>query len=243
MPYKTGIAKDVAENVWSFITPASPVNLGEVQTASDALDQFYTYSWAAGKLTDYLSQALSNAAAAVTHTCYLPSIDSTTGKYHLGAPIAEHTYTLPAQTTPTISGPGQVALAVSYHSTTSGIPEHGPGKTRPKARRRGRMFIGPFGVNVLTDSGSPSHSPVPNQQLVTILQQAASGLLSNLATYGIQWAVNSIVDKVFRQTTGGWIDNAWDIQRRRQEAPTVKTTFGSLSRAALEIVESPTPVA
>jgi len=39
------------------------------------------------------------------------------------------------------------------------------------------------------------------------------------------WIVYSTVDQAGHEVIGGWVDNAWDIQRRRGELSTSRLTF------------------
>lgn len=109
--------------------------------------------------------------------------------------------------------PSEVALCVSYHVA------YAPGE--PKARYRGRHYIGPLNTTALGADGRP------DPDLVTDAAGAFSDLNDDLASMD-SWflGVYSRTDATMRQPiTGAWIDNAFDIQRRRGLAPTSRHNF------------------
>jgi len=62
----------------------------------------------------------------------------------LGASVHSTAFTMPAQNVSGVDLPQEVAATLSFYADTTGVPEHGAGGTRPKARRRGRVFVGPL---------------------------------------------------------------------------------------------------
>lgn len=108
----------------------------------------------------------------------------------------------------------ELAICVSFQGVrTSGSSQ---------ARRRGRVYIGPLG-NCVTSTTDPSVAP----GTITAFQTAAAGLLSaskTSATY--DWCVYSRTDDAMVPVDNGWIDNAFDIQRRRGLTATTRSTFG-----------------
>lgn len=109
--------------------------------------------------------------------------------------------------------PREVALCLSFRA------EYTSGANR--ARRRGRVYLGPFNTGALggPDAGEDSR---PLGALVTDVIVGAQHVLSNPT--GL-WLVWSETDAAGRFVIAGWVDNAWDTQRRRGAAPTVRTLF------------------
>lgn len=114
--------------------------------------------------------------------------------------------------------PDEVALCLSFQADA----ESG----QPQARRRGRVYIGPFGRVAL---GAAAAGNRPAAALVTALANAGGGLLdASQAAAGWDWVVWS-------PTTGpagfpwvitnGWVDDAFDTQRRRGVAALARTIF------------------
>lgn len=88
-------------------------------------------------------------------------------------------------------------------------------------RRRGRTYIGPMSASGLITTGGDVYITTP---VVNVLAAAADALITNQAN-GLRLAVYSEADGVARVITNGWVDNAYDIQRKRGAAPTVRTPF------------------
>lgn len=105
--------------------------------------------------------------------------------------------------------PQEIALVLSERTAKNG------------PRGRGRAYFGPFveGVNTNTDGRS-----VPLNTLVDAILAGATDLLNS--TENPTWGVLSVADRTFRPVTGGYVDNAWDVQRSRGRAPTSRTAFG-----------------
>lgn len=108
--------------------------------------------------------------------------------------------------------PSEVACCISYYA----------GQNTP--RHRGRIYIGPFNDKGL--SSETVHGSKPNAVLRDSLLGAAAWLADE-GIGGANWHVLSTVDQVAREITGGWVDNAWDTQRRRGEAPTDRDVWGA----------------
>lgn len=116
--------------------------------------------------------------------------------------------------------PAEVALCLSFQGAqTSGVNQ---------ARRRGRVYIGPLDASALTTD--PVGKPV--QGLIDSLTESGARLITQSATISSEWVVYSPTNHVAlglanagTVVTDGWVDNAFDTQRRRGEAPTTRQTF------------------
>ena len=142
--------------------------------------------------------------------------------------------------------PNEVALCLSYAANTDGVLEVGPGATdiptsesaqdqgapathsgatRPKARTRGRIYIGPLNIDAITnESGDPTY-PAPDNMFISTLKESAENFAARVAAGGYTWCVWSQRELAMRFVTQGWVDNAWDTQRRRGVAPTTRTSW------------------
>jgi len=126
-------------------------------------------------------------------------------------PILEDTFNLTSN--PGIDGmPSEVALCLSFQG------EKVPGF--PQARRRGRIYFGPI-VATATAGGRPTSG------LVTALSNAGDALATALPgnTMPANLAVWSVADGAAVPVTDGWVDNAFDTQRRRGVDRTSRTTW------------------
>ena len=106
--------------------------------------------------------------------------------------------------------PREVAMVVSYQAPR----EAG----ELQSRRRNRWYVGPLNSNAMAASGG-----LPAGQFTTDLRYAAKEMLrASAAAANWQWKVYSPTNNEYYDIDGGWVDNAWDTQRRRGEKPTVR---------------------
>jgi hypothetical protein len=115
------------------------------------------------------------------------------GVANSGPPVATATATQAGGSTP---GPREVAVALSYRSSTPSTP-----------RTRGRIFLGP--VADFSISGE-----YVNQGIANSAKRIGLGLLS-IVTLGAQWSLYSRTVGGFAEITNFHVDNAWDTQRSR----------------------------
>lgn len=115
--------------------------------------------------------------------------------------------------------PSESAVAMSYQAVQeSGIPQ---------ARRRGRIYLGPF-----SDLAAERVSNIsrPKQVLRDTIQSSAE-VLQATNDSGLYWTVYSTAGAgppaVGPEVTNGWIDDAWDTQRRRGELATERTLWSA----------------
>ncbi len=106
--------------------------------------------------------------------------------------------------------PTEVAACLSYVAD------------RNLPRNRGRIYLGPLGTNALvTSAGRVLVSPA----FRTALRESAARL-QGANGQSISWHLYSTVANQMKLITGGWVDDAFDTQRRRGTAPTVRETWG-----------------
>jgi len=114
--------------------------------------------------------------------------------------------------------PDEVALCLSYHAAgASGIPI---------ARRRGRVYIGPFSDNALRTGEGVSSESAPAVALMECIVDAATQLRSVADGANWTWSVFSPTNEGAAEIVGWHVDNAWDTQRRRGNRPTSRITGG-----------------
>lgn len=128
------------------------------------------------------------------------------------APIRDQTFNL---TSAPSGGPqaAEVALCLSFQGDrVSG---------ESQASRRGRIYFGPLDTTVVDSAGRPSSA------FQTKLANAGDTLMTFMLGGGwtMLWCVYSPTTSSLTPVTNGWVDNAFDIQRRRGLAPTSRVTF------------------
>lgn len=111
--------------------------------------------------------------------------------------------------------PQEVAVVLSTRTARRG------------ARGRGRTYLGPLTVAAMEEGGSVPR--VDGMFRDTIVDRAED--LLNTAE-NITWCVLSTTSGEVYPVTGGYVDDAFDTQRRRGLAPTTRRPFGGYQVAA-----------
>jgi len=124
-----------------------------------------------------------------------------------GQPVGQKAY--PAVTSTGETGPGEVAICLSY-ATVDDVDAS-------TARRRGRIYLGPLGA---AQVGQDSVSDTQIDAVLDFGQALAEIGLASATT----WMMYSKTDDVAAKIEVIWVDDAWDTQRRRGLAPTKRTT-------------------
>lgn len=191
-----GILSNFVTNSWAFSTePDGPANTTAMTTA---LKDFYD------DVVTYLSPAIAQNGHSIKYT----NLPGTPPNY----PFDEDTFNL--ATAPAGSPlPREVSVVMSFQGLrTAGFPQN---------RRRGRIYLGPLDITA-------NVSGRPDPALITMLATAGATFKSNVEAIGAgdhSWTVWSSVDGDSVQIDNGWVDNAFDTQRRRGDEATSRTTF------------------
>lgn len=127
------------------------------------------------------------------------------------APISDTTFNFTTANTGNPIAP-ELAVCLSFQ----GARESG----EVQARRRGRVYIGPH------DAGAFATDGRPHADVLAAVTTFGNDLLdaSDLWT-DVKWVVYSPTDGETVEITNGWVDNAWDVQRRRGVAATDRSLF------------------
>jgi hypothetical protein len=207
-PYMTGLPTDVIVNTWHFDRTfgASAPDESDFAALETLLKNFYgsifTTSSQSG-MAPWVNQALKRT------TIY--DLTDPTPR----APVYENVESGIAVQSGSSSTPLEVAICLSYQGAKiSGVPQ---------ARRRGRIFIGGIGNAAVATTGLTFPTPTP--EITSNLCQAANSLMVNGNIAQWTWGVYSRVGNSFTPTVDGWVDNAFDTQRRRGNAPTGRSFF------------------
>lgn len=188
----SAVARDSVVNTWHFLADDPTVlEAGPVVQ----LTTFYD------ALKGYRSKAVNPAAS--WYRAY--DLDDDEPR----APVLEEQFN--SGTTATTAAPPELAICMSYEAPhTSGEPQR---------RRRGRIYLGPWGVNAIDTS-----DPIIKSSLMGDLVTATQNLLdASQAATTWSWQIYSRMNEASIEVVHAWVDNAWDIQRRRGVPPTVTT--------------------
>ena len=100
-------------------------------------------------------------------------------------------------------GPREIGLCLSYYATQN------------TKRYRGRLYIPHAWLRGSGGSAPAGTGARPTATHMTKAMAFATTVLLPISTLGMRWSVASTVDKVARKVTNYWVDDEWDIQRRR----------------------------
>lgn len=207
LPWTSGLPEDLSTNTFHFFTASDPASAGERTAILDALVSFYNFS--SGVAGDDLAGFMGDIVSRVANACSIDLYDL--GDAEPRVPVETRTFTLGAADSAT-TAPTELALCLSFQAApTSGIPQ---------ARRRGRVFTGPFNTGVIAGAGRPAAT------LRASVAAAGNFLLDTLNNpASVAWGVWSRVDSAMYLIDDGWCDDEWDILRSRGRRPTTRTTF------------------
>lgn len=201
----TGLEADVITNTWYFDVDNGTAAAAAAE-AHTGLEFFYQ------AVDVYLS------ADQITNTAEVRWYDLEDSEPRF--PIYEDTIAL----TPTASNPllPEASICLSFQ----GAEESGVNMRR----RRGRVFLGPL---VTTTGGLSGGRLAVSSAVRDAIAAAAAGLKAYTGTLGVSWAVfspttfaeTSSLDQAMEDVVSGWVDNEYDIQRRRGTIATARSTF------------------
>lgn len=215
LAHTSNLPRDAVVNSFTFITPAVPISVADVDNIEAALNKFYggVHLTQSQTLGSYLGAQLNRAVLPMMRTYDIT--DAQNGQ-DAGSPIdLREMDPLPGTGDPDVL-PSEVALALSFHSAFNEDLEFGPG-SRPRARDRGRIFLGPLRQNVCVVG--TANRAVPQGAFQSNVLLAAQGLRDDIDTSWSTWS--RIAGKV-QPVTVVSVDDAFDTVRRRGERPTAK---------------------
>lgn len=197
IPYDSGLPEDVAVNTFHFSGIDEPLDMAVA--VRGRLSAFYNSVYA--PLTSPLLSYYSKVVNVVGARCKVYDMSDPEPR----VPILNES--MGWSTQPTGTGlPEEVALCLSYR----GRLESG---TNP-ARRRGRIYLGPWNVSAITETTVTGNYSRPLGNLINGIANAGKAL-ANENTLGAQWSVYSKRNEDLVEIEAGWVDNSWDTQRRR----------------------------
>lgn len=209
--HDSGLPEDRVVNSFAWTAP----DLATLRAFTTAgLPDFYNAVHAPGAdpLCFWMSPRL-NTLANVSKVNYYDVTTHLDGSPH-GSPIAVESFTLGTSAVANAM-PEEVAAVISWHGDLTGLVEE-LGTTRPRARHRGRVFIGPLNIQGLGTDG----------RITTPMLNSMHGAgLFILSSVGGLFSIWSRKDAAMYTATGGFADNAFDTQRRRGTDASARQTW------------------
>lgn len=205
----SGLPADSYVNVMHFAADDSPANIYA------AIADFYNgdVSGDVSPITHFLGGSVSRASLAAKVQIY--NVPDAPGP--VGSPIYTGYFTIGASGSAT-NLPVEVAVCLTIAADMTGVDEE-LGDTRPRARRRGRIYVGPLTIDGAA-SGQPY--PRPHADLIETLSKVGG---EYLLTGSVHVGVFSPTDWAWRIAVGGWVDDEFDTQRRRGRPSTARTIW------------------
>lgn len=181
-----------------------PVIITDYDNVRDMLRDFYNLIPSPG--TSSIASFMSNRIqTAVTVRAYALEDEKPR------APRYESTFNLATRATADPM-PEEVSLVLSFERPrVSGVPQ---------SRRRNRVYLGPF-----AESANDVNARPASQLRITMARAARDMLDASNASVRWTWEVFSPTYEEHGPVRGGWVDNAWDTQRRRGQASTERTLW------------------
>lgn len=201
LPFDTGLPSDVSINTWAFDTGGLGTTTPALTSIVSGLSAFYD------EVTPLYSELMGG--------------DITFKAYDLADPEPRAPVGTIVSPWPGGAGsnplPEEVAFCLSFQAVEA--------SGSPMARRRGRVYLGPFGT---TAAGETAGRSAPDAAVGLACQAGIEAAHTIWDTGETPHCVWSRVDDVFRPVVSYFYDNAWDTQRRRGPRPTSRTTFSVL---------------
>lgn len=217
---KSGIAVDSVQNDLYYIAPAGPPSDSDLDNFRDHIQDFYGTVATGGVLAvgAYMSPSL-DASGPVNEIAFY-NVPAARGP--LGAPFAMRDWSL--TTIGTNPLPEEVASVLGFRDEYGSAPEFGPGRTtRPRARLRGRIFIGPLALTASVTDSTTHRTMVAPAFVQSYLASAIEYLYTEMFGDAWNWRVFSTTTWTDHPVFFVNADNAFDTQRRRGPAATAKT--------------------
>lgn len=206
-PYFTGLPSDVVENTFHFtfsgggtpdVTDFEALEAVLRGLYADIFDDGSTASMAPWMRPGTTTVKMYHVADPVPRTPVYMNTSSFAVVQSVNAPM-----------------PTEVALCLSYEGAhISGADQ---------ASRRGRIYIG--GLGNVVSQGDNGTFPLPTANILANIAAAAPTLITNAALVSWNWVVYSRKNDATVPIQGGWVDNAFDTQRRRGQAPSARTAW------------------
>lgn len=213
---RSDIPKDAVQNQFAFSFAGTPGE-SDFTTLTTYISSFYDEC--TGPSSSWLAACIATGTAA--HDIeYFDLTGHLDGSPH-GVPIITQHFTITNSNT-TFSLPNEVAVCLSFRAAYGSDVEFGGGGTRPRSSDRGRVFIGPLG-----DVSLPATSTKEARVWEDFREAVVAGaeVLIDAAADDWTWCVWSRTDEALKPVVAGWVDDAFDTQRRRGVEPTERTTF------------------
>jgi hypothetical protein len=222
VPFTQTVAVDIANAIADFYNGSDPGN--GVNAVSSYMSSTLDRSSGASRLRFYDITGLLQAVVPAGS----PAGTKPRPPAH-GSPVYEDAFTLGAAGA-AASLPSQIACAITLRGRDAlQEPVEGPGDTRPRARRSGRLFIGPLS----TGASDQAANPRPTAAFRNNLTIACERLQDNLVDGDYVWSIWSRAAGSLSGIERVEVDDSFDVIRSRKNPPTTRTVLTFAPEPAL----------
>lgn len=220
IPARSNLPQDNFQNTFHFWRSAEPTSTNWTALRDNVIKPFYnsTPTGGSGAVGSYFSFA-AVASATQIEAYQLPTSPGDTG-----SPVYSSLFSFAIGGTSTNSHiPQEVAACLTFAADMTDVAVEESG-TRPQQSHRNRVYLGPLsdGASVVN---STTGVPTPSSALQTDATLAAKQYLG-AAGVTAGWIHMAFSRKLWAQfpIVTASMDNAFDTQRRRGQAPTARVT-------------------
>jgi hypothetical protein len=213
LPHRSGLARDNVINSFTFDS-VDPLTADIFDEIRDALEEFYnaTSAEVLVQVGRYINSSISRSSAPIVR---IYDVSGHMSGAPAGSPVGTRAFAaaLPSSASE-IGLPNEAAVCLTMAADFGSDVEFGPG-TRPRARDRARVYIGPLNVTAAQTTLGITR---PDVDMRNNLAQSGIRLARRFATVNlVVWSRAAASTKT---VTHVWVDDAFDSQRRRGERPT-----------------------
>lgn len=216
--HKSLMPRDRVVNTFCFLTAGDFVDPLEFSDIEEAIRAFYNdvHAPAGRSIASYISPSMSRTANPIIRHY---DVTNDLGGTPAGSPVSEINMPNLGMNVSAGALPAEVSVCLSFNAAYGVDVEFAPG-ARPRARDRGRLYIGPLGLDAVDTSAAPPRA-IPSAGLLDAVLQGGAFLRSNA---NVDWRVWSRRAASTKTVVSVSVDDAFDTQRRRGERPTAKLT-------------------
>lgn len=217
--HQNGLTRDRMVNTFAFTT-AIPLLGAAADELRDRLDDFYNVGGEGSStaIAAFLGASINRGIKPIVR--FYDVTDHLAGT-PAGSPVFVRTFNNNIGGSGAADSlPSECAVALSFHADFGDDVEFAPG-ARPRARDRGRVYIGPL-TKASADTGEFGRT-FPSLGVRTAILGAGKDLRD--ANDDMRWSVWSRTAARMRDVTSCSVDDAFDTQRRRGERALLKQTL------------------
>lgn len=209
---------DPSSNSWVFaVSPGDTTP--DTGLMVDAAVSFYNAvgTGMTNTISAYLAASVSRAANACTAKVYDISTHLNGGPK--GSPVYVRNFTLASAALSTSGLPAGACSTLSFKGAYGTDVEFGTG-ARPRARDRGRLYIGPLCTSAVDTETTSNRVKLTTAYMANLALSAEHNILNGTngtAGHLFNWNVWSRKNAALKVVTDGWIDDRPDYQRRRED--------------------------